>query len=124
MDGRVIIRRHGHRLDAIGDGRNGAQAHAQAAYNAEHGSPRAGGAGDRRSAVELHERDHSTPAAPEPREAFRTQAELDAEIGRLEREMKSSAANLDFERAAAVRDRLKALRSRDLGLTGGLAVGR
>ena len=35
--------------------------------------------------------------------------------------MKSAAANLDFERAAAVRDRLKALRGRDLGLTGLLA---
>jgi excinuclease ABC subunit B len=54
----------------------------------------------------------------EPRETFRTQAELDAEIARLEREMKAAAANLDFERAAALRDSLKALRTRDLGFTG------
>ena len=46
------------------------------------------------------------------------QADLDAEIGRLEKEMKSAAANMEFERAAAVRDTLKALRSRELGLTG------
>ena len=43
----------------------------------------------------------------------RTQAELDAEIARLELEMKSAAANLDFERAAAIRDNLKALRTRE-----------
>jgi excinuclease ABC subunit B len=53
----------------------------------------------------------------ESRETFRTQAELDAEIERLEQEMKQAAANLDFERAASVRDRLKALRTRELGLT-------
>ena len=56
-------------------------------------------------------------------EVFHTQAELDAEIARLNREMKSAAANLDFERAATVRDRLKTLRTRDLGLDG-LAAGR
>ena len=32
--------------------------------------------------------------------------------------MKAAAANLDFERAASLRDRLKTLRSRELGLTG------
>ena len=48
---------------------------------------------------------------------------LRAEIGRLEAEMKQAAANLDFERAAAVRDTLKALRSRELGFTG-LTAGR
>jgi excinuclease UvrABC nuclease subunit len=32
--------------------------------------------------------------------------------------MKAAAANLEFEKAAAVRDRLKALRARDLGLAG------
>jgi excinuclease ABC subunit B len=72
----------------------------------------------------VYERDYSVPAVREPRDAFRTQAELDAEIARLETEMKSAAANLDFERAAAVRDRLKTLRSRELGLTSGLTAGR
>jgi excinuclease ABC subunit B len=65
----------------------------------------------------VYERDYMTPAADQ-RETFRTQAELDAEIGRLEAEMKAAAANLDFERAAAVRDTLKTLRNRELGLTG------
>src|SRR5438105_10632357 len=70
----------------------------------------------------VYERDYSTPAEREPAETFRTQAELDAEIARLERDMKSAAANLDFERAATIRDTLKSLRRRDLGLS--LSAGR
>jgi excinuclease ABC subunit B len=64
----------------------------------------------------VYERDYMTPA-PREREIFRTQAELEAEISRLEAEMKAAAANLDFERAATLRDSLKALRTRELGLT-------
>jgi excinuclease ABC subunit B len=45
---------------------------------------------------------------------FRTQAELDAHITRLEAEMRHAAANLEFERAAGIRDRLRKLRSREL----------
>ena len=41
---------------------------------------------------------------------FRTQAELDAHIAGLEKEMKAAAANLDFERAAALRDLVRASR--------------
>jgi excinuclease ABC subunit B len=37
-------------------------------------------------------------------------------IARLEQEMKAAAQNLEFERAAGLRDRLKKLRTRDLGL--------
>ena len=32
--------------------------------------------------------------------------------------MKAAAANLEFEKAASLRDRIKQLRSRDLGLVG------
>jgi excinuclease ABC subunit B len=67
----------------------------------------------------IYERDYVTiPAAGETREEFRTQAELDALIKRLEREMRDAAVNLEFERAARLRDRLKRLRSRELGLVG------
>jgi excinuclease ABC subunit B len=65
----------------------------------------------------VYERDYLTPVAREPRDPFRTQAELDAEIARLEMEMKAAAANLDFEKAATLRDTLKTLRSRELGFT-------
>jgi excinuclease ABC subunit B len=70
----------------------------------------------------VYERDYVTPADT-PLEAFRTQAELDAEMARLEKEMRAAAANLDFERAATLRDRLKALRTRDLGFSG-ITAGR
>jgi excinuclease ABC subunit B len=96
----------------------------QAAYNAEHGiTPESVVRQIDDLLTSVYERDYSTTAAPAERDGFRTQAELDAEIGRLEREMKAAAADLDFERAARLRDRLKVLRSRDLGLTG-LTVGR
>jgi len=92
----------------------------QAAYNAEHGiTPESVIREIDDVLSSVYERDYSVGPAPrDGRETFRTQAELDAEIGRLEAEMKSAAANLDFERAAAVRDRLKTLRSHELGLTG------
>ena len=105
----------------------------QAAYNAEHGiTPESVVREIDDVLSSVYERDYSAgPLLRESRETFHTQAELDAEIGRLEGEMKSAAANLDFERAAALRDRLKTLRSRELGLTGlsagpstGLGTGR
>jgi excinuclease ABC subunit B len=94
----------------------------QAAYNAEHGiTPESIVRHIDEVFSSVYERDYTTPAVRESREAFRTQAELDAEIARLELEMKSAAANLDFERAASIRDNLKALRSRELGLTGSMS---
>jgi excinuclease ABC subunit B len=97
----------------------------QAAYNAEHGiTPESVVRAIDDVLSSVYERDYSTgPAAREPREPFRTQAELDAEIHRLEGEMRAAAANLDFERAASLRDQLKTLRSRELGFTG-LPAGR
>jgi excinuclease ABC subunit B len=95
----------------------------QAAYNEEHGiTPESVVRAIDDVMASVYEADYVTPAKRE-REAFRTQAELDAEIARLEMEMKSAAANLDFERAASLRDTLKTLRSRELGLTG-LSAGR
>jgi excinuclease ABC subunit B len=96
----------------------------QAAYNVEHGiTPESVVRQIDDVMSSVYERDYLTPASREPAETFHSQAELDAEIARLESEMKSAAANLDFERAASVRDRLKTLRSRELGLTG-LVAGR
>jgi excinuclease ABC subunit B len=96
----------------------------QAAYNEEHGiTPESVVRAIEDVMSSVYERDYSTPAVREPAETFRTQAELDAEIARLEREMKSAAANLDFERAATIRDTLKSLRTRELGLTS-LQAGR
>jgi excinuclease ABC subunit B len=90
----------------------------QAAYNEAHGiTPESVVRAIEDVMSSVYERDYSTPAVREPSDTFRTQAEIDAEIARLEREMKSAAANLDFERAASLRDTVKSLRTRELGLT-------
>jgi excinuclease ABC subunit B len=89
----------------------------QAAYNEEHGiTPQSVVREIDDVLSSVYERDYGPTPAREEREAFRTQAELDAHVASLEAQMKSAAANLDFERAAGLRDKLKALRSRELGL--------
>jgi excinuclease ABC subunit B len=92
----------------------------QEAYNAEHGITPASivkNINDVLSSV--YERDYVTvPKAADERDAFRSQAELDAFIVRLEKEMREAAANLEFERAASLRDRLKRLRNPDLNVAG------
>jgi excinuclease ABC subunit B len=95
----------------------------QAAYNEEHGiTPESVVRSIDEVLSSVYERDYMTPVTKDARDQFRTQAELDAEISRLEREMKAAAANLDFEKAATVRDTLKALRTRGLGLAGTAGV--
>jgi excinuclease ABC subunit B len=70
----------------------------------------------------VYERDYVTVGAGDEREPFRTHAELEAHLAELQRQMKAAAANLEFEKAATLRDRIKQLRTRDLGLAG--ATGR
>jgi excinuclease ABC subunit B len=63
----------------------------------------------------VYERDYMTPVtARDGRERFKTQAELDAHIAALQAEMKQAATNLDFEKAAAIRDTIKRLRNPEL----------
>jgi excinuclease ABC subunit B len=60
----------------------------------------------------VYERDYVTvPLVADERAAFRTQAELDAALVDLQRQMREAAVNLEFERAAALRDRLRRLRA-------------
>jgi excinuclease ABC subunit B len=67
----------------------------------------------------VYERDYLTPPAlRDGTERFRTQAELDAYIAGLQEQMRAAAANLDFEKAAALRDDIKRLRNPELGLPG------
>jgi excinuclease ABC subunit B len=90
---------------------------AQAAYNAAHGITPASivkQIDDVLSSV--YERDYTPAPAPDAAPGFRTRAELDAHLASLAREMREAAANLDFERAAAIRDRIKSLEHRELGL--------
>jgi excinuclease ABC subunit B len=50
-------------------------------------------------------------------EQFKTQAELDQHIAGLREQMKAAAANLDFEKAAGLRDKIKRLRNPELQVT-------
>jgi excinuclease ABC subunit B len=91
----------------------------QAAYNAEHGiTPTSVVKSIDEVLTSIYERDYM--GVPEPVErgklVFRSQAELDAHLSGLEREMKAAAANLDFEKAASLRDQIRAVKTRDLGL--------
>jgi excinuclease ABC subunit B len=90
----------------------------QQAYNEEHGiTPQSiiKGIDDVLSSV--YERDYSVQSlAVEPVQTFRSQAELDAGIARLQAEMKVAATNLDFEKAASLRDEIRRLRTSELGL--------
>ena len=47
--------------------------------------------------------------------SFATEKELSAQIKKLEKQMFEHAKNLDFEKAAAVRDQLAELKARVLG---------
>jgi excinuclease ABC subunit B len=67
----------------------------------------------------VYERDYVTPAATaNGTERFRSQAQLDAFLAARQQEMRAAAANLDFEKAAAIRDEIKRLRNPELGLPG------
>jgi excinuclease ABC subunit B len=54
--------------------------------------------------------------AADATDGFRTRGELEAHITTLQGQMKAAAVNLEFEKAAKLRDRIKQLRSGDLGL--------
>jgi len=90
----------------------------QEAYNREHGITPASivkGIDDVLSSV--YERDYvSVPAVRDAAEPFMSLAEIDARIQQLNRDMKAAAANLEFEKAASIRDKIKRLRARGLGV--------
>ena len=66
----------------------------------------------------VYERDYLTPPRlRDGTERFRTQAELDAHIAGLQEAMRAAATNLDFEKAAALRDDIKRLRNPELGFS-------
>ena len=89
----------------------------QEAYNEEHGiTPASIVKSIDEVMSSVYERDYVT--VPTDIDGFRTQGELDAHIATLQTQMKAAAANLEFEKAAQLRDRIKQLRSRELGLAG------
>ncbi len=91
----------------------------QEAYNEEHGiTPASIVKAIDDVSLTVYNLDYATPAVMEDRETYLTQDELEARIEELQAQMRHAAANLDFERAAALRDKIKALKGRELGLAG------
>jgi excinuclease ABC subunit B len=92
----------------------------QVAYNEEHGiTPASIIKSIDEVMSSVYERDYVTiPTSPDEAGKFKTQAELDAHIAGLQQQMKAAAVNLEFEKAAGIRDRIKQLKSRELGLAG------
>jgi excinuclease ABC subunit B len=90
----------------------------QLAYNEEHGiTPTSIIKSIDAVLSSVYERDYApVPAVKDEALGFRTEAELNAHIAGLEKEMKAASANLDFERAAGLRDRIRTLRTRELGV--------
>ncbi len=88
----------------------------QAAYNREHGiTPETIRSSIRELLQTVYERDYYTVevAAPET-ETFESPAALQRRLGELESRMREAARRLDFEQAAELRDRIKALRKLEL----------
>ena len=90
----------------------------QEAYNEEHGITPASIVKAIDSAMtSVYERDYmGVPSVSDGGEPFMTQAQIDTKIAELGREMKTAAANLEFEKAASMRDQIKRLRARSLGV--------
>jgi excinuclease ABC subunit B len=89
----------------------------QQAYNEAHGiTPQSIVKGIDQVLSSVYERDYLTPpdSEAEAGESFKTQAELDAHVAALQADMRAAAANLDFEKAAAIRDRIRRLRNPEL----------
>jgi excinuclease ABC subunit B len=88
----------------------------QEAFNAAHGITPASIVKNIEDVLSsVYERDYVTiPKAPDERARFKTQAELESFIAGLDKEMREAARNLEFERAATIRDRLRRLRNPDL----------
>jgi excinuclease ABC subunit B len=121
VNGRVIMY-----ADTVTDSMRGAMGETerrralQAAYNTEHGiTPQSIVKQIDEVMSSVYERDYMTPAvARETTPRFRTQAELDAYVLNLQEQMKAAAANLDFEKAASLRDQIKGLRDPQFGPSG------
>ncbi len=91
----------------------------QEAYNAAHGiTPATIVKAIDDVSLSVYSLDYATPAAMEDREAYLSPDELESRIEQLQGQMRQAAANLDFERAATLRDKIKALKGRELGLAG------
>jgi excinuclease ABC subunit B len=92
---------------------------AQLAYNAEHGiTPESVKKSLRTILEDIAEKGDygELPLVAEEEGEYRSLAELRAEIGRVKTEMLAAAGDLEFEKAAQLRDRMLELEKRELGV--------
>jgi len=84
----------------------------QAQYNEEHGiTPETIRSSIRELLQTVYERDYYTVEVETPaKETFESPADLERRITELDTQMKDAARRLDFEQAAELRDRIRALR--------------
>jgi excinuclease ABC subunit B len=67
--------------------------------------------------MSVYERDYVTVDAGQGTgEVFLSQAQLEARITQLGLDMRAAAANLEFEKAAGIRDEIKKFRTRAMGV--------
>ncbi len=91
----------------------------QEAYNTEHGiTPTSIVKAIDDISLSVYNLDYGTPVVMEDRETYLSPDELDSRIEELQGQMRQAAANLDFERAATLRDKIKTMKSRELGFAG------
>jgi excinuclease ABC subunit B len=90
----------------------------QAEYNRAHGiTPESVRRSIRDLLESVPERDYYTVEVERtPQTEWESAAALAAHVAELEASMKEAARRLDFERAAELRDRIKALKKVDLGV--------
>ena len=91
----------------------------QEAFNREHGITPASirkNIGELLSSVYEHDYASIPEVEEEPADRYRSLEDITAEVKALERQMREAAKALEFEKAAELRDRARALRAREFGL--------
>jgi excinuclease ABC subunit B len=93
----------------------------QEEYNREHGiTPESIKKGIGELLASVYEADYvgvpELEETPEEHQRFRTVDDIEREVKALEKQMREAAKNLEFEKAAELRDRIKTLRAAEFGL--------
>jgi excinuclease ABC subunit B len=66
------------------------------------------------SLVQVSEADYATVPLEIPDQELATREQVDAAIAELEKQMKDAAKQFEFEKAAALRDRIRALKTKEI----------